>query len=353
MKHNITICQIGNPDVFLPCEEKVGSLRCEQLDVHDRHWLGDHTIQHKILGTKYSCEEVDEITSSPSSLEGGKKAVLLPKLGRKRLQKVSDISGKSETYFSKRGLIAFVAVIIIAPILLALLWMKFDLGSVPEYTKSGNIVAKNHDIVPFKGQYIEGTNTEQKALAIGKDKTTPPAFIFTNGEDSAMRKDVHVYVSFSDQASRDFLNLNAATLRAFVESGKIDLYVHVVPATDPFGLYAPEVLAEGFYYAPEYSWGVLIDLLKFANENYNKDYDADELAKRLAELANNAGAMEVTADGIQNGTFTSWLYSLGTTGEVARGMKLPSVYIGEKNIPIKSLDLTGNDSFNEVLGLQD
>lgn len=351
MKSNITICQIGNPDVFLPCEEKVGSLRCEQLEIHEKHWLGDHTIQHKILGKKYSCEEVELITATAPKDGNGKAESRLSKFTRRTSSPTNKL--KRDTHFSKVGAIAFIAAIFILPITLGAAYSFITSNNEPLFTPSGDIVAKNHDIVPFKGEVIEGVNPEQKALADGKRKTDPPAFIFTNGEVSKNRQDVHVYVSFSDQASRDFLNLNAATLKAFVESGKIDLYVHVVPATDVFGLYAPELLAEAFYFSPEHGWDILVELLKFANENYNKDFDANELSKALASLANNSGVVDVTADGIQNGTFSSWLYSLSSADKVAMGLNLPSVYVGDKNIPIKSLDLTGNDSFNKALGLME
>jgi hypothetical protein len=55
------ICQVRRVNVDkIACPSKEsGGYSCERLDPHeDGHFVGQHTIEHAIRGSGYSCEEI-------------------------------------------------------------------------------------------------------------------------------------------------------------------------------------------------------------------------------------------------------------------------------------------------------
>lgn len=58
------ICQIGNPEIELPCPEREGDgngYQCENLEpLPHRHFVGKHTIEHRFAGNGYACSAIVE-----------------------------------------------------------------------------------------------------------------------------------------------------------------------------------------------------------------------------------------------------------------------------------------------------
>lgn len=212
----------------------------------------------------------------------------------------------------------------------------------------GAIMPANRELVTFTGQKVESANAEQKALGSGGSATEPSGFIFTNGK-SGDKKRLDIYVDFAQQTSRDFLLLNQDVLRGLVEGGAVDLYIHPIPGGTTFSMYGPEAVAEAIYYAPEDSWNYLITVLKLSAEIQSEGLENDEIAKALAKRAKEAGIGGIDQDSIQNGTFASWLLSIGNDSKVAAGLTLPALYVDDQAVDTTQLDLNDSDALRRYI----
>ncbi len=69
------ICQVVDPLAALPCSSREGAgggYQCEMVGPHTQHRIGDHTVQHALAGSLYSCEASDQgSTSIPAHSIGG------------------------------------------------------------------------------------------------------------------------------------------------------------------------------------------------------------------------------------------------------------------------------------------
>lgn len=341
-KSELRICQIENPDIYLPCKEEVDGLRCERIERHSEdHWLGEHTILHRIAGSETTCDGVDGVSepTTPSP-------ILAP--APPPVSKPKNVS-KPITNLRLAGMVA--AAVALAVTLALVVQFGIPKLTTPDVLtrKDGNITALNTGLAAFTGQTIASANVKQKALAIGERAVTPPAFIFSNGEENVGRKDLHIYVDFGDQGSRDFFLLNATLLRSLVEGGKVNLYLHAVPNGEAYSLLAPETLAESFYYSPEKAWASLLAILKFADEYQSSNYNTGKLAKRLADVVTDNGVEDIDKESIQNGTFGSWLLSIASDPTLGMGTRVPAAYLGKQELDLSNLDLTVNRRFLEAL----
>ena len=214
--------------------------------------------------------------------------------------------------------------------------------------KSGDIVALNTELVTFKGQSIAKTNVNQKSLAqesgISEDSAV---FVFGNGKSSENKKTVDVYIDFNSQKSRDFILVNQEVLKGMVESGSINLRVHPVPQGSAFSMYAPEALAESFAVAPSRSWSLFIDLLKLsAILDTNK---TDEILELIVEKAEENGIKDISAESIANGTFASWIITVGDDPQLATGYYPPIVYVDGSEVNLDVVNLNNPDSFRRAI----
>lgn len=253
----------------------------------------------------------------------------------------------------RKGLIAIVLIVgIILSISAAYGWISFVEPSLKqvqaerslsgELRVKGDITGINGEMIPIDSAGIEGTNVEQSALGMAGVATSPASFIFTNGQPSADRKIVDVYIDFYNQRGRDFILINQDTLKSLVESGSIELRIHPVPTGSAFSLYAPEALAEVFATAPDRGWPVFIGLLK-ESITLNTD-QASDIVKIVADVARENGANEVDEASITNGTFASWIVSVSDDPRLSVGYYPPVVYVNDKELDQSIYDLNSPDS---------
>lgn len=215
---------------------------------------------------------------------------------------------------------------------------------------SGEIAALNTDMVTFAGQKVENTNTDQKALAEGSTETTPPAFIFSNGKSDKDRPVMDYYLDFSDQRSRDALISNSLTLKSMLESGSIDLHVHPLLGGRAYSVYAAEALAEVFASDSEYAWDALLVLLRESAALAGLD-DVDVMAESIAAAVSRAGVTAVDQESIQNGTFSSWILSIGNDPALnsSKGITLPHILVNEKSVDLSVEQLNDTNAFRQAI----
>jgi len=214
----------------------------------------------------------------------------------------------------------------------------------------GNITAVNSSMATFSGQKIADANVKQKGLAEGGKLTTPPAFIFTNGKKDADRKVLDFYFDFSDQRSRDALISNANSLRGLTESGQIELRLHPLFGGRAYSMYASEALSEIFASDKDHAWDSLMVLLRNAPEYADSD-SKDEIVKGMVSSLKTLGVSSVDSDSIKNGTFASWLLSIGNDPRLsgANGPKLPYILLNDRQLNLSADQLNNSDSFKREL----
>lgn len=215
---------------------------------------------------------------------------------------------------------------------------------------SGPIAALNTDMATFEGQKIDQANVEQKGLAQGSKLTDPPAFIFTNGKDIADRKVLDFYFDFSDQRSRDALISNSISLRSLVESGQVELRLHPLFGGRAYSMYASEALAEVFAAESDLAWESLMTLLRNAPALASVDSN-DEMVKGVVSNLESSGVSAVDAESIQNGTFATWLLSIGNDPQLngAVAPKLPYILVDGRQLNIAVDSLNNPDLFKRAV----
>jgi hypothetical protein len=197
----------------------------------------------------------------------------------------------------------------------------------------------NKTLIDFKGETVEGTNIEQRALSDGKEATTPARFIFTNGKKNVNKPiKVEVFLDFSSQRSRDLLLMNRNNLTAMVENGTIELEVYPVVTENPFSFYAPEALAESIYTTPDRAWSFMFELMRLSA---TVDTNSKETATYIEETSKSIGIKDVNSESIKNGTFASWLLTPQTDPRVGSGLILPAIF--KNGVEIDTTVVSVND----------
>lgn len=211
------------------------------------------------------------------------------------------------------------------------------------------IEASNTELKTFTGQAPQGANSEQKALALNGEITDPATFVYTNGK-SGDRPVLDFYVNFSDQRSRDAFIFNSGTLKALVESGQIELRVHSLLDGKAYSMYASEALAEVFAADGGYAWQALTELLRQAPSLVSLD-DPNVMAAEITETMKNIGVAAVSEESIQNGTFASWLLTVGDDPQLnsGTGVSLPLIVKDGKALNLSVDELNNADLFRKAV----
>jgi len=214
----------------------------------------------------------------------------------------------------------------------------------------GSITAVNTSMVTYSGQKVADANVKQKGLAQGKTLTDPPAFIFTNGKKDDSRKVMDFYFDFSEQRSRDTLISNSVDLRDLVESGQIELRLHPLFSGRAYSMYASEAVSETFAADSDKSWDTLMALLRNAPQYADSDSNK-EIVQGIVAATKNVGVKSVDAESIENGTFASWLLSIGNDPKLnsATAPKLPYILVGGKQLNLSANDLNNSDAFKRAV----
>lgn len=210
----------------------------------------------------------------------------------------------------------------------------------------GPVVGINTSLVTFQGQKIENANVAQKALASGNVATTPAGFVFSNGKGNPKAKKVNVYLDFGNQRSRDFLLMNQNNLRGMIENGVIVLTVHPVPTGNAFTMYSSEALAESFVTSPEASWEFLMELMRMSATL--KTDKQEDILKAIEETAKTVGVKNVDQESVKNGTFSSWIISVGNDPRLKVGYYPPLVYVNDQPLDSK-LNLNDGDTLRREI----
>lgn len=213
----------------------------------------------------------------------------------------------------------------------------------------GPVTASNTGLVTFQGQTVENANIDQKALASGGQVTDPAGFIFTNGKASSNRRILDIYVDFSAQTSRDFFLLNSTAIKGMVESGRVELRVHPVPTGNAYTIYSAEALAETFYTDPDKAWDFMIAIFE---KSYDLNTDSsEEVLELVVSVVEDLNISEVDAESIKNGTFASWLISVGDDPRLKTGYYPPLIYVDGQLVDSSEINLNDSDEFMKaVLG---
>lgn len=255
----------------------------------------------------------------------------------------------------KISVAAMAAVLVVLVVILA--WQSYFApqrdaqGALDRAVASrGKITALNTSLVTYKGQKLESANVDQKGLAESKKLTTPPAFIFTNGKKNSDRKVVDFYFDFSDQKARDALISNSVSLQALVESGKIELRLHPLFGGRAYSMYAAESVSEVFAADPDHAWSSLMVLLRNAPVLSASDSN-DATVKGIVSALKEEGVSAVDAESIKNGTFATWLLSIGDDPKLnsASALKLPYILLSGKQLDLSVDQLNDPDAFRRAV----
>ena len=192
-------------------------------------------------------------------------------------------------------------------------------------SESGPITAVNTQMATFQGQKLPSANTSQKALASGSVVTEPAGFIFANGKSNPNARVVDIYLDFGSQRSRDLVLLNQNNLRGMIEGGTVVLRVHPVPNGNVFTMYSSEALAESFTTTPKKSWDFFLELMRMSASL--KPTDSGEVSKEIAKTAKALNIKGVDEKSIENGTFASWIISVGDDPKLKTGYYPPLIYV--------------------------
>lgn len=267
-------------------------------------------------------------------------------------------SVKTSDKIRKRLTVVIIALATVLVILLGVLTWKLYLGpqneaktALDNAAKShGQVTAVNTSMETFTGQKINNANVEQKALAVNGETTNPPAFIFNNGKDNPNRKVMKFYFDFADQRSRDALIMNSLSIRGLVESGQVELQLHPLFGGKAYSMYASEALAEVFATQPEIGWDSLMALLRNAPAIAGTD-DNDEMVNSIVSTVKNVGSSKVDAKSIKNGTFATWLLSIGNDPVLnsAIAPKLPHILVGDSTLNLSANELNNPDAFRRAI----
>lgn len=217
-------------------------------------------------------------------------------------------------------------------------------------TSQGPVTPVNTTMKMFEGQKLETANVEQKALSSNDEVTTPPAFIFNNGKDNPDRKVMKFYFDFSDQRSRDALIMNSTAISGLIRSGQIELHLHPLFGGNAYSMYSAEALAEVFATDPDLAWDTLMALLRNAPAISGTD-NADEMVKSIVAVVEKVGPSRVDVESIQNGTFATWLLSIGNDPVLnsAVAPKLPHILVGDSTLALNANELNNPDSFRRAV----
>lgn len=207
----------------------------------------------------------------------------------------------------------------------------------------GPITPVNTNVKSFSGQKLENVNIDQKSLTGGNNNTASDAavFIFSNGKKEN-RRIVDVYIDFDSQVSRDFLLINQLSLKNMIENGLIELRIHPVSSGSALSIYSPEAIAESFVKSPELSWGFMMSLLKLSAE-VQADGDIEILPAIEEKIAEN-GIQEISAESIQNGTFSSWILAVGDDEKLQTGYYPPIIYVNEAIVDPEVVQFNDTDA---------
>lgn len=222
--------------------------------------------------------------------------------------------------------------------------LKKDLNQNKAYA---SVQAINTEAIEYKGEIIEGTNPEQKALAINGSATTPASFIFSNGKNTD-KIILEVYVDFASQRSRDFLSMNRSNLNSLIELGKLEVRIIPVPTGNSFNLYMTEAIAESMHLSSANSWKFMFELVRLSAAVDTENID-DSIGM-IVDTANTVGVKGITADGIKNGTFASWIINNSNDERLASGGYPPIIIVDGRVIDINEVNVNDPNVFrNEVL----
>lgn len=213
---------------------------------------------------------------------------------------------------------------------------------------SGTVTAYNDELLLFTtGQIIENTNIEQKALGKNGEVTKPASFIFSNGKKSDKKKTVRAYLDFSEQRSRDFILLNQELLKTMIGNGAIDLQIFSIPTGNAFSIFSSEALAEAFVTQPDKAWTYFVNLMKASAELENNT-NAEDMVKRIVEIAKDNKITEIDEDSILNGSFSSWLLTVSEDPFLTTGTLLPEVFVGNTAL-VDIININDSDQLRKAI----
>lgn len=249
--------------------------------------------------------------------------------------------------------VALVVLIVIIPVSLGA-FLHFQV--IPRFSDSpkfgtelvpGDVRATNSEMVVFEGQVLENANINQKALATNGTATNPPGIVFGNG--SLAPKKVEIYIDVNAQASRNFVLMNSESLQYMVESGAIELTVRPFVGSTVFSMYGAEALMEAATLSPENTWEYFIGVLKLSASAQEKELKQDEIAQALGKLATKTDIDGIDQESIQNGTFSSWLLSLGNDPNLGK-MSVPGLVINGSVVDTQDVNLNDADAVSGLIG---
>lgn len=306
---------------------------------------------------------ITDFNSPQSPLSPSSADEYMENLNKKRNSEdnsIEEIEENSEKGLSRRKLFTIGAIAVLSAIPLGLgtgyLYQKQETNKEASQKLAnlkesyGRITPVNTKTQIFNGQKLENVNIEQKSLVGGKNNKSAEAavFVFSNGKDNAKRI-VDVYIDFDSQVSRDFILINQSTLKSMIENGLIELRVHPVSSGSALSIYSPEALAESFVTSPDASWDFMLSLLKLSAEvQANGDI---EILPAIEEKVAENEIEKVSAESIQNGTFSSWIIEVGNDQKLKTGYYPPIIYINETIIDPDVIDFNNTDAIRRhILG---
>lgn len=186
------------------------------------------------------------------------------------------------------------------------------------------------DIEPVNTTVLETDNGY--ALGVGTEDNYPlsASFIYENDKRSA-KKDVVIFLDYSNQRSRDFWFANERFLKGLLESGQIQLTIKPVISSNMYSAFAAEAQAQIMHRHPQKAWETNTSLLTL-NEHFqeNEELEPEEYVEKInQELNQYHNIDDIDTELLTRGDFTHWIYNVTNDERVQENRNTPLMFIDD------------------------
>lgn len=251
-------------------------------------------------------------------------------------QDIQDTGDSAVEYEEKRG---YKRIFIL--ILVVILTVAMSAGVtylIYEGYSKYNLNKEHQELLDSYGQ-IEPLNTSvletDNGYALGVGSSTEDnypssaSFIYENDKHAA-KKEVVVFLDYSNPRSRDFWFANERLFKGLVESGEIQVTIKPVISANLYSAFAAEAQAQIMHRHPDKSWETNTSLLTL-NEHFQEEQELEPeqyVEKIDQELNQYHNIDDIDTELLTRGDFTHWIYDV-TNDERVQDNNTPLMYVDD------------------------
>lgn len=190
----------------------------------------------------------------------------------------------------------------------------------------GNVEPLNTTVLETDNGYALGVGTGDNYPASG-------SFIYENDKHAA-KKEVVVFLDYSNPRSRDFWFANERFFKGLIESGQIQLTIKPVISANLYSAIAAETQAQVMHRHPQKAWETNTSLLTL-NEHFQEDQELEPeeyVTKISEELQQYYNINDIDTELLTRGDFTHWIYNVTNDERVQENRSTPLMYIDDSMV---------------------